>query len=192
MTLNPLGLCQRGLCACGSRGWWLQFAGPTGPAEPAGGARRGAGSPGAFGRAAGATCSAWQGTCQVAAQSLRDQPSALSSQRECGAGAARIANARGLRANLTRNCQGEEAHGGSGKATPSWAAPEHQSVSSRASFIPRHAFSNLWFTSNSSEGRSVFSILACPLNRAGLPCAAASLGLGILSAPGCLHRADVQ
>lgn len=65
-------------------------------------------------------------------------------------------------------------------------------LSTNPSFIPRHAFSNLWFTSNSSEGRSVFSILACPLNRAGLPCAAASLGLGILSAPGCLHRADVQ
>lgn len=72
----------------------------------------------------------------MSAQSLQDQPWALSSQREGRAGAARTANAPGLKANLTWNCQGKDAHGGSGKTTQSWAAPEHQLVSSRASFIP--------------------------------------------------------
>lgn len=65
----------------------------------------------------------------------------------------------GLKAKLIWNRQGENAHGGSCETYPqSRAVCEHQLASSEVAFIPCDGFSNLWFTSNSSEARSVFSV----------------------------------
>jgi len=84
--------------------------------------------------------------------------------RSAGLGQQSLQMQEGLKANLIWNCQGKNAHGGSCKTySQSGAAFEHQLVSSEVAFIPCNGFSNLWFTSNLSEARSVLSVSYCAL-----------------------------